>query len=90
MTLVDHVLTSTHKEPSVVNLETPKHGVNNAITSPKPMNDTNKVSSQQERGMSMSKQGALMLGDLLLSQLSDFPLNKIFSKDEVSKIYHGI
>ena len=38
----------------------------------------------------MSKQGALMLGDLLLSHLSDFPLNKIFPKDKVSKIYHGI
>ena len=38
----------------------------------------------------MSKQGALMLGDLLFFQLSDFPLNKIFTKDEVNKIYHGI
>ena len=54
------------------------------------MNDTNKVSSQQEQEMSTSKQGALMLGDLLLSQLSNFPLNKIFPRDEVGKIYHGI
>nr|POE93931.1 hypothetical protein CFP56_51250 [Quercus suber] len=53
MTLADHVLTLTHNEPSVVNLETKKHRVDNAITSPKPVNDTNKVSSQQERGMSM-------------------------------------
>ena len=64
--------------------------VDNAITSPKPVNGTNKVSSQQEQEMSTSKQGALMLGDLLLSQLSNFPLNKIFPRDEVSKIYHGI
>nr|POE91534.1 hypothetical protein CFP56_23726 [Quercus suber] len=90
MTLADHVPTSTHNEPSIVNLETKKHRVDNSITSPKPVNDTNKVSSQQEQGMSMSKQGALMLGDLLLSQILDFPLNKIFPKDEVSKIYHGI
>ena len=90
MTLANHVPTSTHNEPSVVNLETKKHRVDNAIASPKLVNDTNKVSSQQEQEMSMSKQGALMLGDLLLSQLSDFPLNKIFPKDEVSKIYHGI
>uniref|UniRef100_A0A7N2MVQ0 Aminotransferase-like plant mobile domain-containing protein n=1 Tax=Quercus lobata TaxID=97700 RepID=A0A7N2MVQ0_QUELO len=82
MTLADHVPTSTHNKPSIVNLETKKHKVNNAMASPKPVNDTNKVSSQQEQGMSMSKQGALMLGDLLLSQLSDFTLNKIFPKDE--------
>ena len=55
MTLANHVPTLTHNEPSVVNLETKKHRVNNAMASPK-----------QEQGMSMSKQGALMLGDLLL------------------------
>ena len=67
MTLADHVPTSTLNKPSIVNLETKKHRVNNAMASPKPVNDTNKVSSQKEQGMSMSKQGALMLGDLLLS-----------------------
>ena len=48
MTLANHVPTLTHNEPSVVNLETKKHRVYNAIASPKPVNDTNKVSSQQE------------------------------------------
>ena len=90
MTLADHVPTSTNNKRSIVNLETKEHRVDNTITSPKLVNDINKVSSQQEQEMSMSKQGALMLRDLLLSQLSDFPLNKIFPKDEISKIYHWI
>nr|POF05372.1 hypothetical protein CFP56_41535 [Quercus suber] len=42
MTSADHVPTSTHNEPSVVNLETQKHRINNPITSSKPVNDTNK------------------------------------------------
>ena len=90
MTLADHVPTSTNNKRSIVNLETKEHRVDNTITSPKLVNDINKVSSQQEQEMSISRQEALMLGDLLLSKLSDFPLNKILPKEEVCKIYHGI
>ena len=51
MTLANNVPTSTHNKPSIVNLETKKHRVNNAMAFPKPVNDTNKVSSQQEQGI---------------------------------------
>ncbi len=91
--------------PSIKNLTIKRRKINVSTLPPKFVSDDDEVSSRHSPSVpvlevsmfhattsisNVRKKGALMLGDILLLKLSELPLNKTPSKEEIDQIYREI
>jgi hypothetical protein len=91
--------------PSIENLTIKRRKINVSTLPPKFVSDDDEVSSRHSPSVpvpevsmfhattsisNVRKKGALMLGDILLLKLSELPLNKTPSKEEIDQIYREI
>ncbi|GMY38950.1 hypothetical protein FCV25MIE_34194 [Fagus crenata] len=92
-------------KPSIENLTVKRHKINVSTLPPKFVSDDDEVSSRHSPSVvvpevsmfhatttisNVRKKGALMLEDILLLKLSELPLNKTPSNEEIDQIYHEI